>query len=53
MGSPADFAGMLGLFSEGKLKPAVDDVVGLEDAAAAAERMNSGLHFGKIVLAIE
>jgi zinc-binding alcohol dehydrogenase/oxidoreductase len=53
MGSPEDFGGMLGLFSEGKLKPAVDDVVAMNDVVAAAERMNSSQQFGKIVLAIE
>jgi zinc-binding alcohol dehydrogenase/oxidoreductase len=53
MGSPDDFAGMLALFSEGKLKPAVDDVVAVTDVVAAAERMNSSKQFGKIVLAIE
>ena len=53
MGSPEDFAGMLALFSEGKLKPAVDDVVAMDDVVAGAERMNSSKQFGKIVLAIE
>jgi zinc-binding alcohol dehydrogenase/oxidoreductase len=53
MGSPEDFAGMLALFSEGKLKPAVDEVVAMTDAAAAAERMNLSVQFGKIVMAIE
>jgi NADPH:quinone reductase-like Zn-dependent oxidoreductase len=52
MGSPADFAGMLALVAEGKLKPAVDDVVEMNDAAAAAERMNTSAQFGKIVMAI-
>jgi zinc-binding alcohol dehydrogenase/oxidoreductase len=53
MGSPHDFSGMLALFVEGKLKPAVDDVVAMKDVVAAAERMNSSRQFGKIVLAIE
>jgi NADPH:quinone reductase-like Zn-dependent oxidoreductase len=53
MGSPADFAGMLGLFSEGKLRPAVDEVVPMEQAAQAAERLDASLQFGKLVLAIE
>jgi NADPH:quinone reductase-like Zn-dependent oxidoreductase len=52
MGSPADFAGMLALFAEGKLKPAIDDVVAMADAADAAGRMNTSAQFGKIVLAI-
>jgi zinc-binding alcohol dehydrogenase/oxidoreductase len=53
MGSPHDFSGMLALFVEGKLKPAVDDIVAMKDVVAAAERMNSSRQFGKIVLAIE
>jgi NADPH:quinone reductase-like Zn-dependent oxidoreductase len=53
MGSPQDFAGMLALVAEGKLKPAVDDVYAMKDAVIAAERMNSSMQFGKIVLAIE
>jgi len=52
MGSPQDFAGMLALVEQGKLKPAVDDVTPMNDVVAAAERMNSGQQFGKIVLAI-
>jgi NADPH:quinone reductase-like Zn-dependent oxidoreductase len=52
MGSPEDFAGMLSLFSEGKLKPAVDEVVAMNEVAAAAERMNASAQFGKIVMAI-
>jgi zinc-binding alcohol dehydrogenase/oxidoreductase len=53
MGSPQDFAGMLALVAEGKLKPAVDDVYAMSEAIVAAERMNSSMQFGKIVLAIE
>jgi len=51
MGSPEDFAGMLALFSTG-LKPAVDEVVPMEEAAAAADRINKSEQFGKVVLAI-
>jgi len=51
MGSPQDFAGMLALFETG-LKPAVDEVVPMEEAAAAAERINKSEQFGKVVLAI-
>jgi NADPH:quinone reductase-like Zn-dependent oxidoreductase len=53
MGSPQDFAGMLALVAEGKLAPAVDDVYPMNDVVAAAERMNSSMQFGKIVLAID
>jgi len=51
MGSPADFAGMLALF-EGGLKPAVDRVFPMEEAAAAAQHLLAGEQFGKVVLAI-
>jgi zinc-binding alcohol dehydrogenase/oxidoreductase len=52
MGSPEDFAGMLAIVEAGKLKPAVDETVPMSDVVAAAERMNSGVQFGKIVLGI-
>jgi NADPH:quinone reductase-like Zn-dependent oxidoreductase len=52
MGSPADFAGMLALVEERRLRPAVDGVTSLDDVAAAADRMNASAQFGKIVLAI-
>jgi NADPH:quinone reductase-like Zn-dependent oxidoreductase len=51
MGSPQDFAGMLALFETG-LRPAVDEVVPMDEAAAAAERINKSEQFGKVVLAI-
>ena len=37
---------------EGALRPAMDSVFPLEDAAKAHARMDSGAHFGKIVLQI-
>ncbi len=51
MGSPSDFRGMLALF-EGGLKPVVDRVYPIEEAAAAAQRVLAGEQFGKVVLAI-
>jgi D-arabinose 1-dehydrogenase-like Zn-dependent alcohol dehydrogenase len=51
MGSPQDFAGMLALVETG-LRPAVDEVVPMDEAAAAAERINKSEQFGKVVLAI-
>ena len=39
-------------FARDALKPVVDSVFPLEDAAAAHERMERGEHFGKIVLSI-
>ncbi len=52
MGSPQDFAGMLQLVNEHKIRPVVDRVYAMDDAVAAAQRMAQGEQFGKIVLAI-
>ena len=38
------------LFTEGKLRPVMDRIFALDDAAAAHERMEAGDHIGKIVL---
>lgn len=40
------------LFEDGRLKPVVDSVFPLEEAAEAQKRMESGTHFGKIVLKV-
>lgn len=53
MGSPQDFAGMLALVSEGKLRPAIDEVVPLADIVAAAQRLDASQQFGKLVLAVQ
>ena len=52
MGTREDFEGAYELVKSGKAKPIVDSVYPLADAAAAHERMESGEHFGKIVLTI-
>lgn len=52
MGSPADFAAMLALF-EGGLRPAVDRVYPMAEAAQAGRRVLDGEQFGKVVLAID
>jgi NADPH:quinone reductase-like Zn-dependent oxidoreductase len=52
MGSPEDFRGMLALFDQGRLRPAVDTVFPLADTAQALARMAQGAQFGKIVLRI-
>ena len=51
MGSPSDFKAMLALF-EGGLRPAIDRVYPLAQAAVAAQRVLDGDQFGKVVLAI-
>ena len=40
------------LIEEGKIRPILDSVFPLEDAARAHQRMQSGLHIGKIVLKV-
>lgn len=52
MGSPRDFQSMLSLFEAGGLRPVVDRVFPLADAAAAHARMEQSEQFGKIVLAV-
>ncbi|WP_165066291.1 zinc-binding dehydrogenase [Paludisphaera rhizosphaerae] len=52
MGSPADFAAMLEQFADGSLRPVVDRVFPLADAAAAHRHMDEAGQFGKIVLEI-
>ena len=51
MGSPRDFAGLLRALPEG-VHPVVDSVRPLAETAAAHERIESGAHFGKLVLEI-
>jgi len=51
MGSSREFVDMLRLFDHG-LKPAVDKVLPLADAAQAHERMDQAGQFGKIVLEV-
>jgi NADPH:quinone reductase-like Zn-dependent oxidoreductase len=52
MGTNADFEGVYELVAGGRAKPVVDSVFPLAEARAAHERMESGDHFGKIVLSI-
>ncbi len=52
MGSPQDFAAMLELFS-GSLRPVIDRVFPLRDAAQALEHLSASDQFGKIVLRID
>ena len=51
MGSPRDFAEMLAMF-DGSIQPVVDSVFGLDEVVAAAEKVNGGDQFGKVLLAI-
>jgi zinc-binding alcohol dehydrogenase/oxidoreductase len=53
MGSPQEFAAMVKIYGEGGVKPAVDKVFPLAEAAASHRRMEEAGQFGKIVLACE
>ncbi len=50
MGTQEEFAAMLKLYEDGDLKPVVDKVFPLAEAAASHERMEQSGQFGKIVL---
>ena len=52
MGTKEDFEGAFELVKSGKAQPVVDSVFPLAEARAAHERMESGDHFGKLVLSI-
>jgi NADPH:quinone reductase-like Zn-dependent oxidoreductase len=52
MGSARDFAALLRTIDEGGWAPVIDSVRPLAEAAAAHERIESGAHFGKLVLSI-
>jgi zinc-binding alcohol dehydrogenase/oxidoreductase len=52
MGTNEDFEGVFELVKSGKVRPVVDEVFPLAEAAAAHERMERGDHLGKIVLRI-
>jgi zinc-binding alcohol dehydrogenase/oxidoreductase len=51
MGTAEDFGRMVELYRSG-LRPVVDSVVPLDEAAIAHARVESGEHFGKIVLRV-
>ena len=52
MGSPRDFARMLELYCEHRLRPVIDRKYPLSAAGEALTRMDKGEQFGKIVLEI-
>jgi len=52
MGSPQDFADLMSLIDVARIRPEIDAVLPLQQAAAAHERMRAGEHFGKLVLDI-
>lgn len=52
MGTKQEFEQVFELFKSGKLKPVIDKVFPLKDAAKAQQKMEEGKHVGKIVLEI-
>ena len=52
LGSPRDFEGLLRMLEEAAWKPVLDSVRPLAEAEAALARLESGEHFGKLVLEI-
>jgi zinc-binding alcohol dehydrogenase/oxidoreductase len=52
MGTKEDFEAVYELVASGRVKPLVDKVFPLAEAAAAHERMEAGEHLGKIILSI-
>lgn len=50
MGSDLDFANMVHLVKDKKIKPVIDRVFDLEDALSAFKRMKAGAQLGKIVI---
>ncbi len=53
MGTHAEFAGMLPIFRDGKVKPVVDAVFPLAEARRAVARLEEKGQFGKIVLRVD
>lgn len=52
LGSPRDFEQLLLMLGEASWRPVIDSVRPLAEAEAALERLQSGEHFGKLVLTI-
>ncbi len=52
MGSREDFEAVYELVSSGRVRPVVDEVFPLAEAAAAHERMEAGEQLGKIILRV-
>jgi zinc-binding alcohol dehydrogenase/oxidoreductase len=53
MGSPEDFRAMLEFVTKHEIRPVIDHVYAMDEAAVAAERLARSDQFGKIVLRID
>lgn len=52
LGSPTDFAGMLGLVAKHRIRPVIDSTFSLKEISAAHRYLESRNHLGKIVLSL-
>lgn len=52
VGSRAMFAGMLCEMEKARMKPVIDSIFEFDDAAEAFKRIESGQHFGKILIRV-
>jgi zinc-binding alcohol dehydrogenase/oxidoreductase len=52
LGSPREFAALLRMLEDSRWRPVIDSSYPLAEAEAALARMESGQHFGKLVLEI-
>ncbi len=53
MGTPAEFAAVVALGNEGRLRPEIDSIFPLADGAMAYRRMAAGQQLGKLVLEMD
>jgi acryloyl-coenzyme A reductase len=51
-GAKADMEALVALVAEGRIDPVIDGAYPLAEAAAADDRMESGEHFGRIVITV-
>ncbi|MFW5663153.1 MAG: zinc-binding dehydrogenase, partial [Bacteroidota bacterium] len=52
LGSPQEFRDLLKLMATGKIKPVIDSIIPLKDAAKTHEMVNSGSVLGKLVISV-
>jgi len=53
MANQKEFSDVMALFFQGELKPVIDSVFPLEQAGEAYQRLESGEHFGKIIIKVD
>ena len=53
MANQKEFSDVMALFFQGELKPVIDSVIPLEQAGEAYQRLESGEHFGKIIIKVD